>query len=196
MAMWNKGSSHAFLLLAFLPIPQFVHPIQRMCSILEACLIHSCLDIILEPLKQAAHIGRMMLDPVGNLQYCFTPLVSYIIDTPEACMLACVRGNTSPITTTMYKDFRDPHHHPPRTTALTLSQLASIQCNPQDVARYFAACEPFRLSDVSLPFFCDWPLSEPSEFFTPEALHYWHRLFWDHDVCWCIQALGAAELDF
>ena len=67
MAVWNKGSSHAFLLLAFLPTPQFVHPVQRMCSVLEAHLIHSCLDIILEPLKQAACIGWMMLDPVENL---------------------------------------------------------------------------------------------------------------------------------
>ncbi|KAL4062049.1 hypothetical protein V8B97DRAFT_2026969 [Scleroderma yunnanense] len=28
--------SHAFLLLAFLPIPQFIHPVARMCSMLEA----------------------------------------------------------------------------------------------------------------------------------------------------------------
>ena len=196
MAVRNKGSSHAFLLLALLPIPQFIHPVQRMCSVLEAQLIHSCLNIILEPLKQAARIGRMMLDPVGNLRYCFTPLVSYIVDTPEACLLACVHGNTSPITTAMYKDFGDPHCHPPHTAALTLSQLTSIQCDPQDISQYFAACESFRLSGVSLPFFCDWPLSDPSQFFTPEALHYWHHLFWDHDVRWCIQALGAAELDF
>lgn len=196
MAVRNKGSSHAFLLLALLPIPQFVHPVQRMCSVLEAQLIHSCLNIILEPLKQAARIGRMMLDPVRNLRYCFTPLVSYIVDTPEACLLACVHGNTSPITTAMYKDFGDPHCHPPHTAALTLSQLTSIQCDPQDISQYFAACESFRLSGVSLPFFCDWPLLDPSQFFTPEALHYWHHLFWDHDVRWCIQALGAAELDF
>ncbi|KAI6022651.1 hypothetical protein EDC04DRAFT_2575107, partial [Pisolithus marmoratus] len=52
-------------------------------------LFHHCLDIVLEPLKQAACFGRMMSDPIGNLHYCFTPLVSYIIDTPEACIRGC-----------------------------------------------------------------------------------------------------------
>ncbi|KAF8547549.1 hypothetical protein OG21DRAFT_1371938, partial [Imleria badia] len=53
----NKASSHAFLLLALMPIPQFVHPTTRICSVLEARLFHQCLDIVLEPLKTAARVG-------------------------------------------------------------------------------------------------------------------------------------------
>ncbi|KAI6043167.1 hypothetical protein EDC04DRAFT_2600357 [Pisolithus marmoratus] len=89
MKVRNKASSHAFLLLALMPIPQFIHPVPRMCGVFEECLFHQCLDIVLEPLKVAACFSRMMSNPVGNLWYCFTYLVSYIIDTPEACMLAC-----------------------------------------------------------------------------------------------------------
>ncbi|KAI5982061.1 hypothetical protein EDD15DRAFT_2378525 [Pisolithus albus] len=174
----------------------FIHPVRRMCGVLEERLFHQCLDIVLEPLKQAARLGRMMSDPVGNLRYCFTHLVSYIVDTPEARMLACVRGNTSPVTTAMYKDFGDPHRHPSRTAATTLAQLASIECDVLDVDQYFAACERFRLNGVSHPFWRDWPLAEPSEFLTPESLHEWHRQFWDHNVRWCKHALGATELDF
>ncbi|KAI6022462.1 hypothetical protein BKA83DRAFT_4464045 [Pisolithus microcarpus] len=137
MKVRNKASSHAFLLLALMPIPQFIHPVPRMCSVLQERLFHQCLDIILEPLKQAARFSRMMSDP-----------------------------------------------------------LSSIECDVLDVDQYFAACEPFRLSGVSHPFWRDWLLAEPSEFLTPESLHEWHRQFWDHDVRWCKQALGAAELDF
>ncbi|KAI6114201.1 hypothetical protein F5141DRAFT_1001954, partial [Pisolithus sp. B1] len=90
MDIRNKGSSHAFLLLALMPIPAFTHPATQICSVLEVHLFHHCLDIVLEPLKQATHFGRMMSDPIGNLCYCFTLLVSYIVDTPEACMLACI----------------------------------------------------------------------------------------------------------
>ncbi|KAI6116475.1 hypothetical protein F5141DRAFT_972537, partial [Pisolithus sp. B1] len=72
MDIRNKGSSHAFLLLALMPIPAFTHPATQICSVLEACLFHHCLDIVLEPLKQAACFGRMMSDPIGNLCYCFT----------------------------------------------------------------------------------------------------------------------------
>ncbi|KAF8436374.1 hypothetical protein L210DRAFT_3319453, partial [Boletus edulis BED1] len=105
MAVRNKASSHAFLLLALMPISQFLHPNKRMCSVLDARLFHQCLDIVVEPLKTAARIGRMMSDPVGNLQHCFTPLAAYIVDTPEACMLACVCGKTSPVTMASYKEF-------------------------------------------------------------------------------------------
>ncbi|KAI6020822.1 hypothetical protein BKA83DRAFT_4055732 [Pisolithus microcarpus] len=143
MKVRNKASSHTFLLLALMPIPQFIHLVPRMCTVLQECLFHQCLNIILEPLKQATCLGQMMPDPVRNLRYCFTHLVSYIVDTPEAHMLACVCGNTSPITTAMYKNFGDPYCHPPRTTTITLMQLSSIECDVLNVNQYFAACKPF-----------------------------------------------------
>ncbi|KAG2752786.1 hypothetical protein P692DRAFT_20723352 [Suillus brevipes Sb2] len=174
MATRNKASSHAFLLTALLPIAEFLHPVKRMQSVLEARLVHQCLDIVLEPLKQAARIGQMMSDPLENLRYCFTPLASYIVDTPEACMLACVRGKTSPVTMAMYENFGDAFQHPPRTAKTTLEQLSSIVCDPLDVKGYFDACAPFRLSSVAKPFWGDWPLADPHVFFTPEALHHWH----------------------
>ncbi|KAF8130107.1 hypothetical protein EV363DRAFT_1399315 [Boletus edulis] len=146
MAVRNKASSHVFLLLALMPISQFLHPNKRMCSVLDARLFHQCLDIIVEPLKTAARIGRMMSDP--------------------------------------------------RTRATTLAQLARITCDPDDVERYFTQCECFRLSGVAEPFFRDWPLSDPANFFSPEALHHWYGEFWDHDVQWCKNALGSQELDF
>ncbi|KAI6019356.1 hypothetical protein BKA83DRAFT_4057137 [Pisolithus microcarpus] len=78
----------------------------------------------------------------------------------------------------------------------TLCQLGSIRCDPDDVEAYFDACARFRLSGVSHPFWCNWPLSDPHRFLTPECLHHWHRMSWDHDVKWCRCALGAGELDF
>ena len=107
MSTHLKLSSDAFLLVALLPILKFVHNNKRMCGLLLDRLLHECLDIVLEPLKQAARLGIMMNDPLGNLRLCYTPLVSYIVDTPEACMLAAVGGKTSPVTIAMYKQFGD-----------------------------------------------------------------------------------------
>ncbi|KAI6016995.1 hypothetical protein BKA83DRAFT_4128668 [Pisolithus microcarpus] len=149
---------------------EYQNEVPRMCMVLQEHLFHQCLDIILEPLKQAACLGQMMSDPVRNL--------------PEAHMLAYVHSNTSPITTAMYKNFGDPYCHPPHTTTITLVQLSSIKCDVLDV------------NHVSHPFWRNWLLAEPSEFLTPESLHEWHCQFWDHDIRWCKQALGAAELDF
>ncbi|KAG1741923.1 hypothetical protein EDD22DRAFT_982197 [Suillus occidentalis] len=118
----GRASSCAFLLTALLPIAEFLHPVKRMQSVLEARLVHQCLDIVLEPLKQAAHIGRMMSDPFGNLRYCFTPLASFraLFVTPSI--------------------------------------------------------------GVAQPFWGDWPLADPH--------------FYDHDVKWCLAAVGEQELDF
>ncbi|KAG2739313.1 hypothetical protein P692DRAFT_20881930 [Suillus brevipes Sb2] len=41
-----------------------------------------------------------------------------------------------------------------------------------------------------------WPYADPSVFLTPESLHHWHKEFWDHDLHWCLVAVGALELDF
>lgn len=148
MDVRNNGFLHAFLLLALMPIEKFTHPVSRMHSVLSTQLFHQCLNTILKPLKQVARIGRMMSDPARNLRYCFIPLVLYIVNMLEACMLTCVHINTSPITTAMYKNISNPDCHQPCTTATTLNQLASIKCNVNDVDGFFAACEPFWLRSI------------------------------------------------
>ena len=154
------------------------------------------MDTILEPLQEAAKHGCMMPNPLGNLHYCFTPLVSFIADTPKACMVACVQGQTSPVTIATSKNFGDHDRHKPCTAALTLCHLHFISHLVADIKAYFQACEPYHLSGVDLPFWHDWLYANPNQFLTPEALHYWHRECWDHNVRWCRFALGDEEIDF
>jgi hypothetical protein len=163
---------------------------------LEDRLVHECLSIVLKPLMKAAEVGIMMSDPVGNVRHCFTPLAAYIVDTPEAAMLACVRGKTSPFTMASYLQFGDNFRHPAHTRSITLGQLAGITVNPDDLEAYFEACADSRLNGVHAPFWMDWPLADPSIFLTPESLHHWHKEFYDHDLQWCIVVVGAQELDF
>ncbi|KAG2101102.1 uncharacterized protein F5147DRAFT_655431 [Suillus discolor] len=133
------------------------------------------------PLMKATEVGIMMSNPVGNVHHCFTPLAAYIIDTPEAAMLAC---------------FGDNFRHPAHTHSITLGQLASITVNSDDLEAYFEACADSRLNGVYAPFWMDWPLADPSVFLTPESLHHWHKEFYDHNLQWCIMVVGAQELDF
>ena len=111
-AFHMKATNHLFLLLALLPIPKFIQKDNKVRGILEARLIHRCLDFVTQSLKKAAKIGVMMSDPTGSLCYCFTPLVAYIADTPEAATLACITGKTSPVTMASYKEFGDAEPHP------------------------------------------------------------------------------------
>ncbi|KAG1906233.1 uncharacterized protein F5891DRAFT_1182460 [Suillus fuscotomentosus] len=169
-----KSSSNAFVLTALLPVPKFIYK------------------------KKSARKGVMLSDPVGHSRYCFTPFASYIVDTPEAMMLATVGGKTSPVTMAMYKQFRDSFRHEPCMKSTTLAQLRVIwtRADPGDIEAFFREAQKFRLNGVSEPFFEDWALSDPSHFFTPETLHHIHREFYDHNVKWLICAVGDAELDF
>ncbi|KAF8970295.1 hypothetical protein BDZ97DRAFT_1914618 [Flammula alnicola] len=194
-----KVSNHAFLLLAILPIPKFIHRNKRLRGVLADRVFHECLDFVTKPLKIAAQIGIMMSDPLGGQRLCYTPLAGYIVDTPESALIAGVGGKTSSVTMASYKQFGDSFRHEPRTASTTIAQLHSLEekVDPWDLQAYFkAAKETFRLNGVHRPFWRDWPLSDPSDFLTPEPLHHWHKQFWDHDAKWCIKAVGDAEIDF
>jgi hypothetical protein len=111
--------------------------------------------------------------------------------------LVDVAGKTSHITTASYKEFGDPHHHPPQTASTTLSQLASICAqgiSPNDIKTYAKAAMEHRLNGIHEPFWRDWPLARPNVFLTPEPLHHWHKN--DHDAKWCIRILSAWEIDY
>lgn len=193
-----KATNHAFLLLALLPVPKFIHKNRKIRGVLENRMIHECLDFILKPLKKAAEIGIMMSDPLGFRRYIFTPLAAYIVDVQEALVLSGIIGKTSHITMATYKKFGDPFQHEPRMASTTLAHLHAVEdtANPWELATYIKAANIRRLNGVHRPFWRDWPLAEPSTFFTPEPLHHWHKMFWDHDARWCIHAVSGAEIDF
>jgi hypothetical protein len=107
MEFRNKDLNNAYLLLALLPIPKFIHCKRAIRGMLEACLYHLCLDVILAPLKAAAQLGVMLSDPLGNLHWCFMSLASFIVDTLEAQLISCVGGKTSPVTMANYGQFGD-----------------------------------------------------------------------------------------
>ena len=191
-------SLHAYLLLALLPVAKFAHKTSHICSLLQDQLVHQVLNIILSPLKVTAWVGIMMSDPVGNLHYCFTPLASWITDTPEESLLVATGPKVSPVTTTMSKNFGDPNRHPPHTTKKTLIAIHSAcsKYSPTDYKNFLKAIKSLGLNRVVEPVWMDWALSDPCFFITIEPLHHFHHFTWDHDVKWCIVALGAEELNF
>jgi Plavaka transposase len=192
-----KASNHAFLLIALLPCPKFLCE-KNIRGILEKRIIHRSLDIVCHPLKLAAKYGRMMSDAYGESRLCFTPLAAYIVDLPEATMLAGVASKTSPITMASLKEFGDAYRHEFRTGSVTLSQLDTVRskANAWNLKEYMKEAKKFRLNGVHEPFWRDWPNANPCVFLTPEPLHHWHKAFFDHDLKWCIDVVGGAELDF
>ncbi|KAG1857798.1 hypothetical protein F4604DRAFT_1536272, partial [Suillus subluteus] len=178
-----KGYLQAYIPLALLLVAKFIHRVKHMHGVLADRLLHQCIDIVIEPLKQAARLGIMMSDPAGFSRYCFTPLVAYVADTPEELIIACITMNASPVTMATRTSFGDPDHHPIRKGSST---LANIQ----------KECKQYHLNGVPWPFWMDWVTVDPSYFLTPESLHHFHKMFFDHDCAWCIDVVSAKEIDF
>ena len=194
----SKTSLHAYLLLALLPIVKFMHKNTCICGLLQDWLVHQALNVVLSSLKTVVAVGVMMSDPWGNLCYCYMPLAAWIADMPEETLLAAMGAKASPVTTATSKDFGDAFRHPPCTGENTLAAIhtACSQHAPTDYKNFLKVIKRLHLNSVIDPCWKQWMLSDPSHFFTPEVLHHFHHMSWDHDVQWCITATGAAELDF
>ena len=79
-----------------------------------------------------------MTDSLGRIHRCFTPIVAYIVNMPEAAVIAGVGGKTSHLTLASHKSFGDHFRHPTRLGALTLAQIQYIAetIDPWDLASY------------------------------------------------------------
>ncbi|KAJ7030184.1 hypothetical protein C8F04DRAFT_1211785 [Mycena alexandri] len=85
-----------------------------------------------------------------------------------------------------------------RRYSSTLAQLKELEqaIDPWDLPAYIKSAKALGLNGVHRPFWRDWPLAEPTDFLTPEILHHWLKMFYDHLCRWCLEAVGEAELDF
>jgi hypothetical protein len=85
-----------------------------------------------------------------------------------------------------------------------LSPLLSLSSsiNPWNLAVYVKEAKTlYRLNGVDMPFWRDWTLPNgippnPHQIFPIEVLHHFHKCFWDHDIKWCIRAVGEDEINF
>ncbi|KAG2123152.1 hypothetical protein BD769DRAFT_1670232 [Suillus cothurnatus] len=169
----------------------------RMKSTSHVCLLrarlwHKCMDLVCSNLKVAAHVGEYMIDPSARVHYCFTPLISHIVDLPEQLMIACVTKSSSPVTTATHKEFGNEMPHPPRNgadTYLLIRQLCN-RVDPWDLIVFLREAKKLHLSGVHLPYWRNWRHSNPASFLTPEILHTLHKFFFDHVLKWIKQIMG------
>ncbi|KAG0701707.1 hypothetical protein DFH29DRAFT_982633 [Suillus ampliporus] len=59
-----KATSHAWACITYIPTPEYIVN-HDFSGVLEARLWHRCMDMVLQNLKVAAHVGEFMTDPMG-----------------------------------------------------------------------------------------------------------------------------------
>lgn len=198
-----KATSQAFALVGYLPIPKFLNVSATVQAALLARVYHESVETITTRLAHAEYNGHTMPDPDGNMRTCHTPLISHISDLPEQRMISCVLQSHSPTSIATLAQFGDFVQQPPRTRAHQLGLFAQVHTrmrlapDPQSIPAFVKEAARFGLLGVARPFWLEWGNADPSEFLTPDALHAWHKFFFDHVLKWVINIMegGGAELD-
>ncbi|KAI5994109.1 hypothetical protein F5J12DRAFT_907287 [Pisolithus orientalis] len=108
-----------------------------------------------------------------------TPLIAWIANYPEQLLITC--NSSEPPHDCEYK--------------LQKIQQAAAACDPHNIVAFHKVCLALHLNGVMEPFWKDWGHTCPSHFLTPNALHQWHKFYFDHCVYWVINIIGGEELD-
>lgn len=193
-----KATSHAFALTTYLPIPKFLKVSPAVHSVLSACVFHFTISIVVKNLKVAEKEGIPMLDPNGVLRLVHTPLVSWIADLPEQHVISCSSLKYYLISTASAEQFSKATPCPRHYCQAILDAIREVcqVTDPCDIAAFHKAClSSFHLNGVVLPFWGDWGDTCPSVFLTPDALHQWHKFYFDHCLRWVINIISGGELD-
>ncbi|KAG1789210.1 uncharacterized protein HD556DRAFT_1244286, partial [Suillus plorans] len=192
----SKATLRAWRCITYMPIAKFcVHPDYQ--TIFQARLWHKCVDLVCANLKLAAKTGCFMTDPSKLIRYAFTPLVAHVCDLPEACMIATVSKNASPLTMALQENFGDGVLYPPRTGQHTLQLICEISktIDVWDLDKFQKAAKVVNLSGVHMPYWRDWMFACPSVFLAGEILHTCLKFFADHPLNWTKEVVGKPELD-
>lgn len=194
-----KVSSQAFTLVDYLSISKFKDVSPGAQSILAACIYHKCLSTIIASLKLAYLNGHVTSDPWGVLCVIHTPLAAWIADYPEQLLISCLASKQSSFSTEGANNFGNaqPHSIQTANSILTaIAQACSKTPNVWNLNTFAKTCKRHCLNGVLYPFWHGWGDAEPSSFLTPDALHKWHKFFFDHVIQWAINLIGGDKLDF
>ncbi|KAG2035208.1 hypothetical protein BDR03DRAFT_934965 [Suillus americanus] len=191
-----KATLHAWACIVYIPVPKYVVN-SEFSGLLEACIWHKCMDLVLQNLKVAAGVGEFMVDPMGCQCYAFTPLAAHIADLPEQTMIACVSKNASPTTLATQAQFSGGITYPPRCGSDTLQKLHKLckSTDPWKVWEFQELAKQHFLKGVHQPYWCNWGHADPSIFLILEILHVCHKFFFNHPLKWCKEVIGPSELD-
>ncbi|KAI6010124.1 hypothetical protein EDC04DRAFT_2581204 [Pisolithus marmoratus] len=146
--------------------------------------------------KSSAHAYLLLtLLPIAKFTHKTTHIHSLLQDqlVHQALNVVLSPLKTAASVGVMMSDPKGNLHY---STTLAAIHSTCSQYSPTDYKNFLKAMRRFQLNGVIEPCWNSWTLSDPSIFLTPEVLHHFHWMFWDHDVKWCIDVTGAAKLDF
>ena len=170
---------------------------KSLQGILNQRMLHRCLEIICKGAIESSHTAIKMVGPDGKVYKIRLLLGAYIADLPEALDLACKAPLTSPVTTARKTDFGNPDRCETQTGEMTLNLIREVveEVGNGDLHAYKEAAKKRAINGAAEPFWRNWFGADPSQFYVPDALHQWFKLFIDHIWKWALALIGKEEMD-
>ncbi|KAH9916939.1 hypothetical protein B0H21DRAFT_816102 [Amylocystis lapponica] len=191
----RKASSHATVLVAYLPVPKLDCFGDKTRPAVKYQLFHHCMKTILATVASAGRTGKEMACADGFVRAIWPIIAAYVADYPEQCLVACCMENRCPMCQ-VPPDQRGAHvPHAKRDMQETLSLLAD-QSRGTETPETKARFKELGLRRILPPFWHDLPFADVFRWFTPDLLHQLHKgVFKDHLVKWTTALVGEDELD-
>ncbi|KAJ7766420.1 hypothetical protein DFH07DRAFT_867038 [Mycena maculata] len=186
----RQVSSHATVLIGYLPIPKFDCFDKNTRSLAKYRLFHQCMEVIMQSVIEAGKTGRPMVCADSMVRNVWPIFSAYVADYPEQCLVSCCKENHCPITVSP-KERGDHTEHPLRDVRETLYLMQRQQAGQKDTE-----FDDHGICAVYPPFWANLPHSDIFQSFTPDLLHQLHKgVFKDHLVSWCTEILKKVEID-
>ncbi|OBZ69084.1 hypothetical protein A0H81_10832 [Grifola frondosa] len=173
----REVSSHATVLIGYLPVRKLDCFSDKTRSAARYCLLHHCMRTILSSMVQAGAQGILMTCPDDFMHSIWSIVATY-------CLIACCMENWCPMCkvspTCQGNHEAYPKHDINKTMNLLIKQeLKTHDPNSKD-----------KFKSLDLPF------SDIFQWFIPDLLHQLHKeVFKDHLVKWCAVIISDEELD-
>ncbi|KAF8509304.1 hypothetical protein BU17DRAFT_70477 [Hysterangium stoloniferum] len=201
----NQPSKLAFMLVGFIPVCKFgktEFPTKtkdnQFPGRLQARLFHTCMKIVVEPLRHAGKIPVWIPDPKGLLREHQIFLVLYLADKEEQTLIACLGKNSCTTCLAETKNLGELHICSPRTAHSILEKICTVRRHVgvnADTWTFITAAKEAQLSGVEYPFWEDLPHTDICKVICNDVLHGLHKAFYDHTAKWCRNIIGDFELD-
>ncbi|KAJ6489418.1 hypothetical protein DFH09DRAFT_856707, partial [Mycena vulgaris] len=187
----RQVSSHATVLIGYLPIPKFDCFDKTTRSLAKYRLFHQCMAVIMQSVVEAGKSGVPMVCADSLMRNVWPIFAAYVADYPEQCLISCCKENRCPICTVSPNERGDHQDHPCRDVRETLFFMQRQQEGEKDTV-----FEDQGMRAVYPPFWANLPHSDIFQSFTPDLLHQLHKgVFKDHLVSWCVEIIGKLEID-
>ncbi|KAJ6572677.1 hypothetical protein B0H10DRAFT_2444294 [Mycena sp. CBHHK59/15] len=187
----RQVSSHATVLIGYLPIAKFDCFDKATRSLAKYRLFHDCMTVIMESVVEAGKNGTKMVCADNFIRDVWPIFAAYVADYPEQCLIACCKENRCPLCNVKPTERGDHLPHDKRDQLETLFFMERQKAGEKDTV-----FEEHGIRAVHPPFWMNLPHADIFQSFTPDLLHQLHKgVFKDHLVKWCTEIIGKVEVD-